>query len=174
MTHHGLLLVQGGVVAGLGSAGVMFGAVGAASDLMQDFRTGYLTLASAKVGCSSCCSPSCRFAFSAPCLCHPFCLVFPPACRLSAASPPGLRLAFVMPVLILAGCKVYMLFCPSLSHLFWQCCLCVLYALLSVDCYQDHVVADTTLTPMYHSRMLVVHCYTAKFWQQVSLSSLIV
>ena len=41
--------VQGGVVAGLGSAGVMFGAVGAASDLMQDFRTGYLTLASAKV-----------------------------------------------------------------------------------------------------------------------------
>ena len=44
-----LLVVQGGVVAGLGSAGVMFGAVGAASDLMQDFRTGYLTLASAKV-----------------------------------------------------------------------------------------------------------------------------
>lgn len=41
--------LQGGVVAGLGSAGVMFGAVGAASDLMQDFRTGYLTLASAKV-----------------------------------------------------------------------------------------------------------------------------
>lgn len=39
---------NGGVVAGLGSAGVMFGAVGAASDLMQDFRTGYLTLASAK------------------------------------------------------------------------------------------------------------------------------
>ena len=45
-----LCAVQGGVVAGLGSAGVMFGAVGAASDLMQDFRTGYLTLASPKVG----------------------------------------------------------------------------------------------------------------------------
>ena len=44
-----LCAVQGGVVAGLGSAGVMFGAVGAASDLMQDFRTGYLTLASPKV-----------------------------------------------------------------------------------------------------------------------------
>lgn len=43
------MVVQGGVVAGLGSAGVMFGAVGAASDLMQDFRTGYLTLASPKV-----------------------------------------------------------------------------------------------------------------------------
>ena len=41
-------------MAGLGSAGVMFGAVGAASDLMQDFRTGYLTLASAKV-CLFCC-----------------------------------------------------------------------------------------------------------------------
>ena len=46
---HVLSTVQGGVVAGLGCAGVMFGAVGAASDLMQDFRTGYLTLASAKV-----------------------------------------------------------------------------------------------------------------------------
>lgn len=45
------VVVQGGVVAGLGSAGVMFGAVGAASDLMQDFRTGYLTLASPKVSC---------------------------------------------------------------------------------------------------------------------------
>ena len=32
----------------------MFGAVGAASDLMQDFRTGYLTLASAKVPFSGC------------------------------------------------------------------------------------------------------------------------
>ena len=46
-------MLQGGVVAGLGSAGVMFGAVGAASDLMQDFRTGYLTLASAKVCCTT-------------------------------------------------------------------------------------------------------------------------
>ena len=44
-----LSIVQGGVVAGLGCARAMFNAVGAASNLMQDFRTGYLTLASAKV-----------------------------------------------------------------------------------------------------------------------------
>lgn len=52
MVPAALFILQGGVVAGLGSAGVMFGAVGAASDLMQDFRTGYLTLASAKVSLS--------------------------------------------------------------------------------------------------------------------------
>ena len=55
--------VQGGVVAGLGSAGVMFGAVGAASDLMQDFRTGYLTLASAKVGLAPQCEPCYKSRF---------------------------------------------------------------------------------------------------------------
>ncbi|KAL4186159.1 hypothetical protein AMTRI_Chr09g32400 [Amborella trichopoda] len=37
---------HGGVVAGLAACGVMMGIVSTASDLMQDFKTGYLTLAS--------------------------------------------------------------------------------------------------------------------------------
>uniref|UniRef100_A0A0D6QT26 Uncharacterized protein n=1 Tax=Araucaria cunninghamii TaxID=56994 RepID=A0A0D6QT26_ARACU len=37
---------QGGVIAGLAACGVMLNIVGSASDLMQDFRTGYLTLSS--------------------------------------------------------------------------------------------------------------------------------
>lgn len=36
----------GGVIAGLAACGVMLNIVGSASDLMQDFRTGYLTLSS--------------------------------------------------------------------------------------------------------------------------------
>ncbi|KAG2707825.1 hypothetical protein I3760_05G164400 [Carya illinoinensis] len=39
-------LENGGVVAGLASCGVMMSIVSTASDLMQDFKTGYLTLAS--------------------------------------------------------------------------------------------------------------------------------
>ncbi|XP_062114558.1 probable metal-nicotianamine transporter YSL7 [Humulus lupulus] len=39
-------LDKGGVVAGLASCGVMMSIVSTASDLMQDFKTGYLTLAS--------------------------------------------------------------------------------------------------------------------------------
>ncbi|KAF7808643.1 putative metal-nicotianamine transporter YSL7 [Senna tora] len=39
-------LDSGGVVAGLASCGVMMSIVSTASDLMQDFKTGYLTLAS--------------------------------------------------------------------------------------------------------------------------------
>ncbi|EFN55181.1 hypothetical protein CHLNCDRAFT_57961 [Chlorella variabilis] len=39
-------LDAGGVITGLAVCGVMFASVGAASDLMQDFRTGYLTLSS--------------------------------------------------------------------------------------------------------------------------------
>lgn len=39
-------LDQGGVIAGLASCGVMMNIVSTASDLMQDFKTGYLTLAS--------------------------------------------------------------------------------------------------------------------------------
>ncbi|KAG7036610.1 putative metal-nicotianamine transporter YSL7 [Cucurbita argyrosperma subsp. argyrosperma] len=39
-------LDNGGVVAGLASCGVMMSIVSTASDLMQDFKTGYLTLAS--------------------------------------------------------------------------------------------------------------------------------
>lgn len=39
-------LDNGGVIAGLASCGVMMSIVSTASDLMQDFRTGYLTLAS--------------------------------------------------------------------------------------------------------------------------------
>ncbi|RVW14326.1 putative metal-nicotianamine transporter YSL7 [Vitis vinifera] len=37
---------HGGVIAGLGACGVMMNIVSTASDLMQDFKTGYLTLAS--------------------------------------------------------------------------------------------------------------------------------
>lgn len=37
---------HGGVLAGLAACGVMMSIVGTASDLMQDFKTGYLTLAS--------------------------------------------------------------------------------------------------------------------------------
>ncbi|KAH9292625.1 hypothetical protein KI387_042188, partial [Taxus chinensis] len=37
---------KGGVIAGLAACGVMLHIVGSASDLMQDFRTGYLTLSS--------------------------------------------------------------------------------------------------------------------------------
>ncbi|XP_078448529.1 putative metal-nicotianamine transporter YSL12 [Wolffia australiana] len=37
---------QGGVIAGLAACGVMMSIVSTASDLMQDFKTGYLTLAS--------------------------------------------------------------------------------------------------------------------------------
>ena len=37
---------NGGVIAGLAACGVMMGIVSTASDLMQDFKTGYLTLAS--------------------------------------------------------------------------------------------------------------------------------
>ncbi|KAL1830957.1 hypothetical protein DCAR_0100911 [Daucus carota subsp. sativus] len=39
---------DGGVVAGLASCGVMMSIVSTAADLMQDFKTGYLTLSSAK------------------------------------------------------------------------------------------------------------------------------
>jgi OPT family oligopeptide transporter len=39
-------LENGGVIAGLASCGVMMSIVSTASDLMQDFKTGYLTLAS--------------------------------------------------------------------------------------------------------------------------------
>ncbi|KAG6426656.1 hypothetical protein SASPL_110883 [Salvia splendens] len=39
-------LQQGGVLAGLASCGVMMSIVSTASDLMQDFKTGYLTLSS--------------------------------------------------------------------------------------------------------------------------------
>ncbi|KAF6157773.1 hypothetical protein GIB67_017303 [Kingdonia uniflora] len=39
-------LNQGGVVAGLAACGIMMSIVSTASDLMQDFKTGYLTLAS--------------------------------------------------------------------------------------------------------------------------------
>lgn len=39
-------LQHGGVIAGLASCGVMMNIVSTASDLMQDFKTGYLTLAS--------------------------------------------------------------------------------------------------------------------------------
>ncbi|XP_028796861.1 probable metal-nicotianamine transporter YSL7 [Neltuma alba] len=39
-------LDKGGVIAGLASCGVMMSIVSTASDLMQDFKTGYLTLAS--------------------------------------------------------------------------------------------------------------------------------
>lgn len=39
-------LEQGGVLAGLASCGVMMSIVSTASDLMQDFKTGYLTLSS--------------------------------------------------------------------------------------------------------------------------------
>ncbi|XP_050129589.1 probable metal-nicotianamine transporter YSL7 isoform X2 [Malus sylvestris] len=39
-------LDQGGVIAGLASCGVMMSIVATASDLMQDFKTGYLTLSS--------------------------------------------------------------------------------------------------------------------------------
>ncbi|KAF3431704.1 hypothetical protein FNV43_RR26437 [Rhamnella rubrinervis] len=39
-------LEHGGVIAGLASCGVMMSIVSTASDLMQDFKTGYLTLAS--------------------------------------------------------------------------------------------------------------------------------
>ncbi|KAK4757118.1 hypothetical protein SAY87_007245 [Trapa incisa] len=39
---------SGGVVAGLAASGVMMSIVSTAADLMQDFRTGYLTLSSAK------------------------------------------------------------------------------------------------------------------------------
>ncbi|KAK4746666.1 hypothetical protein SAY87_025703 [Trapa incisa] len=39
---------NGGVVAGLAASGVMMSIVSTAADLMQDFRTGYLTLSSAK------------------------------------------------------------------------------------------------------------------------------
>ncbi|XP_012834985.1 PREDICTED: probable metal-nicotianamine transporter YSL7 [Erythranthe guttata] len=41
-------LDQGGVLAGLASCGVMMSIVSTASDLMQDFKTGYLTLSSAR------------------------------------------------------------------------------------------------------------------------------
>ncbi|KAF3431760.1 hypothetical protein FNV43_RR26496 [Rhamnella rubrinervis] len=47
--HHLQFLVgleHGGVIAGLASCGVMMSIVSTASDLMQDFKTGYLTLAS--------------------------------------------------------------------------------------------------------------------------------
>ncbi|KAK4483234.1 hypothetical protein RD792_010417 [Penstemon davidsonii] len=39
---------QGGVLAGLAACGVMMSIVSTAADLMQDFKTGYLTLSSAK------------------------------------------------------------------------------------------------------------------------------
>ncbi|RZB94296.1 putative metal-nicotianamine transporter YSL7 [Glycine soja] len=39
-------LEHGGIIAGLASCGVMMGIVSTASDLMQDFKTGYLTLGS--------------------------------------------------------------------------------------------------------------------------------
>lgn len=39
-------LENGGIIAGLASCGVMMSIVSTASDLMQDFKTGYLTLAS--------------------------------------------------------------------------------------------------------------------------------
>ncbi|KAJ4830473.1 putative metal-nicotianamine transporter ysl6 [Turnera subulata] len=39
---------DGGVIAGLAACGVMMSIVSTAADLMQDFRTGYLTLSSAK------------------------------------------------------------------------------------------------------------------------------
>ncbi|KZV47027.1 hypothetical protein F511_16414 [Dorcoceras hygrometricum] len=39
-------LEHGGIIAGLASCGVMFSIVSTASDLMQDFKTGYLTLSS--------------------------------------------------------------------------------------------------------------------------------
>lgn len=39
---------DGGIIAGLASCGVMMSIVSTASDLMQDFKTGYLTLSSAK------------------------------------------------------------------------------------------------------------------------------
>ncbi|KAL2347931.1 hypothetical protein Fmac_001931 [Flemingia macrophylla] len=39
-------LAKGGIIAGLASCGVMMSIVSTASDLMQDFKTGYLTLAS--------------------------------------------------------------------------------------------------------------------------------
>ncbi|OMO99387.1 Oligopeptide transporter OPT superfamily [Corchorus olitorius] len=39
---------NGGVIAGLGACGVMMSIVSTAADLMQDFKTGYLTLSSAK------------------------------------------------------------------------------------------------------------------------------
>ncbi|KAF2322543.1 hypothetical protein GH714_018732 [Hevea brasiliensis] len=39
---------DGGIVAGLASCGVMMSIVSTASDLMQDFKTGYLTLSSAR------------------------------------------------------------------------------------------------------------------------------
>lgn len=39
-------LDAGGVIAGLAVCGVAFASIAAASDLMQDFRTGYLTLSS--------------------------------------------------------------------------------------------------------------------------------
>ncbi|XP_008805741.1 probable metal-nicotianamine transporter YSL14 [Phoenix dactylifera] len=39
-------LSHGGIMAGLAACGVMMGIVSTASDLMQDFKTGYLTLAS--------------------------------------------------------------------------------------------------------------------------------
>lgn len=43
-----LVGTNGGVIAGLGACGVMMSIVSTAADLMQDFKTGYLTLSSAK------------------------------------------------------------------------------------------------------------------------------
>uniref|UniRef100_A0A2P2MUC4 Uncharacterized protein MANES_11G087100 n=1 Tax=Rhizophora mucronata TaxID=61149 RepID=A0A2P2MUC4_RHIMU len=43
-----LVGTDGGVVAGLAACGVMMSIVSTAADLMQDFKTGYLTLSSAK------------------------------------------------------------------------------------------------------------------------------
>lgn len=43
-----LVGTNGGVVAGLAACGVMMAIVSTAADLMQDFKTGYLTLSSAK------------------------------------------------------------------------------------------------------------------------------
>ncbi|GJV86992.1 probable metal-nicotianamine transporter YSL6 [Tanacetum coccineum] len=42
------LIINGGVLAGLAACGVMTCIVSTAADLMQDFKTGYLTLSSAK------------------------------------------------------------------------------------------------------------------------------
>ncbi|GJX11871.1 probable metal-nicotianamine transporter YSL6 [Tanacetum coccineum] len=43
-----LVGTEGGVIAGLAACGVMMSIVSTAADLMQDFKTGYLTLSSAK------------------------------------------------------------------------------------------------------------------------------
>ncbi|KAH0984532.1 hypothetical protein GBA52_011709 [Prunus armeniaca] len=61
---------DGGVIAGLAACGVMMSIVSTAADLMQDFKTGYLTMSSAKsmfisqllgtaMGCASRASQSC-------------------------------------------------------------------------------------------------------------------